>query len=265
MTSPILCPNCGTQQPRPNAKFCQTCGYSLSSVSTETTLDRNTRSTITYRWWALLAMLMLFILGASTIVWWRQKFYHNQPEGTVVVIIPISTPNVEQISNPTIAPTVTRLPTPNNAAMPTAGTISPQTVTTTVATRHIPELATETVSSQSTPVSTIIPPSSPKVQSVYQRTELQQGNLVIHKDIHFIDPDGDAYLVNYTVIQSDIKNYHVESDPITASSKNQRGGAIVTATWICGPHSYIITLQAHIIDAMGHQSDPFDLVFDCTQ
>jgi hypothetical protein len=266
-SSQFQCPNCGARQRRPNAKFCQSCGYPLSSTSIDSALGENTQTIVALSplLWIFLSILIVIVLVASAFIGLGRNFSHNQSEINVVVVTPTITPDAERSLHPTTIPMATQLAAPTTFPSATVKVKPLPTKAVTIIAQYTPKPTHQTATAQPSPTSVPVPSSSPQVQFIKQWTELQQGNLVIHKDIHFTDPEGDAYLVTYSVIRSDIKHYRVESDPIIVSAERQRTNGAVTATWVCGPHIYKITLRAHIVDRAGNQSAPFDLVFDCKQ
>ncbi len=248
-----ICPNCGARQRRPDARYCYKCGYSLAAVLTDSGVGHSSRSprSIAPWWWMLLIATIVIAIIVTVLLLNPAQQHPSQSPAPVVTKSPA---------------TVTRPPSPATktpTAQPTS-TSQPLLTPTMQPTRPKPTVTpTSSPTPKPTAIATQAPLPIPEVHTIEQRLVYNNGKLVIHKDIHFRDPDGDAYLVTYQVIQSDIKHYHVEDDPITAPSDQQKQDAIVTATWQCGSKNYRITLRTYILDRAGHRSQPFDLVYDC--
>jgi len=109
--------------------------------------------------------------------------------------------------------------------------------------------------------------SSPIFESITQRENNSDGQLIINEDIYFSDTDGDAYLIQYELVSvsPDLSGVHVQNDSIEASPEQQKNGASKTITWKCGStnKTYTVTLQAQIVDQAGNQSAPFNVIFKC--
>jgi len=248
--TPHLCPNCGAVQRRPDARFCHKCGQTLmaTDIQSESKPDSQ-RGRFLLLGGALLTIVAISV--SIAIIFGRMVAdpgLSNHEKGTEMQ---------RSISTETQVLLATKTFTPTASDTPALTALSPTVTSSPLRT------PTYTPSTTNTSCPTPIVSRGPQLVDVIHRETNQQGNLIIHKDIHFIDPDGDAKIVTYTVLHSDIENYYVEDDPITATAEQQKQGTFVTATWKCGSQSYQITLNARIIDEAGHQSPPFKLVFDC--
>lgn len=105
--------------------------------------------------------------------------------------------------------------------------------------------------------------AAPIIDDVVLQVENNTNGKLLHQDIHFHDLNGDAYIVTYELILSTRAGIRVENDSITATSSEQKIGAIVTGTWHCKTGSYIVVLRATILDKAGNKSNPKEIEFDC--
>lgn len=116
----------------------------------------------------------------------------------------------------------------------------------------------------------LITTSASNVPLMLQISE-RQGNgdngLIIYKDIYFVDPDGDAYVVAYKLLSTSLNPsaITVKNDSIKSTPDEQKKGAIVVGAWECGYKysNYSVILEARILDNAGNQSEPFVLEFNC--
>jgi hypothetical protein len=118
------------------------------------------------------------------------------------------------------------------------------------------------------PTETAIPPTNtprfpaPAIDSVSLREETTSSGLVIYQDVHFHDDDGDAYLIDFTLV-SDLPDAVIRDGPIEQSSQEQKTGAIHTGTWRCGSGDYQVTLQVTILDRAGNRSNTVEFTMFC--
>jgi hypothetical protein len=118
-------------------------------------------------------------------------------------------------------------------------------------------------------VSTATPPIQPTEGShppvilrVVERVETQGEATLVHKDITFTDPDGDAVAVVNSIVSSSL-SVTVLDDPIQSSVQEQKVGALVTATYGCGVKLDLV-IAARIADRAGNLSEPVTLTISCT-
>jgi hypothetical protein len=106
---------------------------------------------------------------------------------------------------------------------------------------------------------------TPVILRLAERKENKNGELIIYKDIYFMDSGGDATTVVYKLISTTIENFKVNDDTILASSDEQKYEASVTGTWECGTkyHNYLVVLEARILDKAGNLSEPVSITFSC--
>jgi hypothetical protein len=109
---------------------------------------------------------------------------------------------------------------------------------------------------------------APAILQVAERTETQNGWLVINKDISFTDPQGDAVTVVHQLISSDPAGVYISSwddVAVTASVGEQKLKGVVTSPLGCprllSPLS--LTAEARIRDAANNLSKPVTLTFAC--
>ena len=260
MTDASICPHCGARQRRTNPRFCQQCGFPLSPADTQPESSSRKR---------VLWIILLGLLGISGVIAAGFLFFSKIEDRSATPVV--ATTEAESPAQPALPspgkpatpapPTSTSQPKPAATVTQFPSTTTPVPVDTLTPVRSSPALASPTA--QPGVTVTAVASSSPQIRAVDQRLQHRSGDLIIHKDIHFQDAEGDAAYVTYTVVQSDIDHYHVEDDLITASPVAQRRGAVVTASWQCGNNNYRITLRSRIVDRAGHESEPFDLTFDC--
>jgi len=138
------------------------------------------------------------------------------------------------------------------------------TFTSTPAPPIVMSLPIATDTPQPTDMPLPLPTSAtPVIDDVVLRVENNTDGKLLHQDIHFHDVDGDAYIVIYELISSTRAGIRVENDSITATSSEQKTGAIVTGTWHCKTGSYIVVLRATVLDKAGNKSNPKEIEFDC--
>jgi pimeloyl-ACP methyl ester carboxylesterase len=104
---------------------------------------------------------------------------------------------------------------------------------------------------------------APVILRVVERTENEDGRLIVHKDITFTDAEGDAMAVVNKVVSYDLGAYHpyASNDVILESSDEQRDEAFATVTW-SNPSSTIV-YETRILDRAGNLSEPVILTFTC--
>ena len=109
-------------------------------------------------------------------------------------------------------------------------------------------------------------PNAPKITKITEVREDVAGEVLIHKYLFFIDPDGDASLVVYKLLSTTLDvTPTIENDPILAPAEMQEKGAVVVGTWKCGVryHNYKVVLEARILDKAGNYSDARRVEFVC--
>jgi pimeloyl-ACP methyl ester carboxylesterase len=107
---------------------------------------------------------------------------------------------------------------------------------------------------------------TPVILRVVERKENKNGQLLIYKDITFMDTAGDATTVVNKLISTTLeKKPDVSDDIILASSDEQKREASVTSTWVCAtnvpPHS--VVLEDRILDKASNLSEPVTVTFAC--
>jgi hypothetical protein len=105
--------------------------------------------------------------------------------------------------------------------------------------------------------------SVPVIQNIMERERYRGGELILYKDIYFVDEGGNADLVMYDLTYTDFKGISVDNDPISSTPEDQKRGAVVTGTWRCGARKYTVILRARIHDTADNYSEPEDIEFIC--
>ena len=124
---------------------------------------------------------------------------------------------------------------------------------------------------QPTPASTpqlVSQNDAPVILQVAERTETQNGWLVINKDISFTDPQGDAVTVVHQLISTDPAGVYISSwddVAVTASVDEQKLKGLVTSPVGCPRllYPFSVTVEARIHDVAGNLSEPVTLTFAC--
>jgi hypothetical protein len=102
---------------------------------------------------------------------------------------------------------------------------------------------------------------APVILRVVEREETGGDSTLIHNDIYFTDPDGDAVAVVNTLISSSMP-CTISDDLIQASAQEQRGEALVTATYGCNQKLELV-IEARVLDQAGNLSAPALLSMSC--
>jgi hypothetical protein len=131
-----------------------------------------------------------------------------------------------------------------------------------VPTTALPALVTPTVS---LPVTGLSAPGgdAPVIERIQTSLSSTPIGAVIQADIRFRDPDGDAYEVAYTVVNSSIPGLVVKPEQITSSPAEQAAGTDQILEWPCLGGNDIVSLKAVILDKAGHRSNIVPFVLDC--
>jgi hypothetical protein len=101
----------------------------------------------------------------------------------------------------------------------------------------------------------------PVILEVSERNETRNGYLIIHKDITFTDPAGDAVTVVNKVVSA-IQPAKVMDDMILSSADEQKGKAVVTSSFECFKQ-FDFEMQYRIYDKAGNMSEPVRATFSC--
>jgi hypothetical protein len=106
---------------------------------------------------------------------------------------------------------------------------------------------------------------SPKILGVVDRQqEKRNGLLVLHKDVVFTDPAGDAAYDKVRLVSVDPPgDYPVEGGFITASPELQKGEAMDPQAVGCPSQKTTIVIEVRIVDQAGNGSEPALLTFNC--
>lgn len=101
----------------------------------------------------------------------------------------------------------------------------------------------------------------PAILEVAERQETKDGFLIIHKDITFIDPDGDAITVVNTVVSA-TQPRKVKDDIIRTPPDEQKGQAVVTSSFGCSKQ-LDFEMEYRIYDKAGNMSEPVTATISC--
>jgi hypothetical protein len=108
---------------------------------------------------------------------------------------------------------------------------------------------------------------TPVVRAITERTENEDGQLRMYRDIFFTDAAGDATTLTNKVVATSIPAAEliVLDDIITESADEQKREAQVTAIWGCGTpkQPYWIALEFRVLDLAGNLSEPVTAVVTC--
>lgn len=108
---------------------------------------------------------------------------------------------------------------------------------------------------------------SPVILRVEEREEIQNGRLVIIKDIYFTDPEGDATTIVNTLVATDPAELTlpIGDDAITTPAEEQKLEGLAASPLRCSSTliPYSLTIEDRIRDAAGNLSEPITIVFAC--
>ncbi|GEM_PF-969778 len=109
---------------------------------------------------------------------------------------------------------------------------------------------------------------TPVILRVEERTDDQNGQLLLHKDIYFTDPAGDAITVIHQLlatVPAGIYFPRFDDVRITASADEQKIEGLVTSSVGCPVVLYplSLTIETRICDASGNLSEPVVVEFAC--
>lgn len=109
---------------------------------------------------------------------------------------------------------------------------------------------------------------TPVILRVEERTKNQNGQLLLHKDIYFTDPAGDATTVIHRLFATVPAGIYIpgfDDVRITASADEQKIKGLVTSSVGCPVVLYplSLTIETRIPDAAGNLSEPVVVDFAC--
>mgnify|MGYP006871749066 CR=1 FL=1 len=109
---------------------------------------------------------------------------------------------------------------------------------------------------------------APVILRVEERTENQNGQVLLHKDIYFTDREGDATTVVHTLISTVPAGIYLsrfDDVDITASADEQKLKGLVTSPVACPVvlYPFSLTIEARIRDVTGNLSEPMIVNFAC--
>ncbi len=102
----------------------------------------------------------------------------------------------------------------------------------------------------------------PVIRKIVERTENENGNVTLYKDIYFTDAAGDANLLMNKLISSSAL-VNVTDDTILTSADEQQGEALVTSIWGCGRSKVRFATEYRILDQAGNLSEPVTQASEC--
>lgn len=154
MTESMRCPQCGAQQQRKNAQFCNKCGASLGTGSASPDRQDDSR-----RSWMPLLLGMVGILVVAAIVWLTPLGERLGLRSTeVAVALPTATNTPESLVTPTDMPVPTATPTPSLTPFPSpSSTLTPTSSPTAMPSPTPSPTGTQTPTI--TPLPTVVTPS----------------------------------------------------------------------------------------------------------
>lgn len=109
---------------------------------------------------------------------------------------------------------------------------------------------------------------TPVILRVEERTDDQNEQLLLHKDIYFTDPAGDAITVIhqlFATVPAGIYIPGIDDVRITASADEQKTEGLVTSSVGCPVvlYPFSLTIETRICDASGNLSEPVVVSFAC--
>ncbi len=106
-------------------------------------------------------------------------------------------------------------------------------------------------------------PHDPVIESIQTQIGTNLSGAYVTANIHFRDPDGDAYEIAFAVVASSDAVSAFEPEQITASPQEQEAGAVQTLEWSCQGTNGVVELKAIILDRAGHRSNIYRFELDC--
>jgi hypothetical protein len=118
------------------------------------------------------------------------------------------------------------------------------------------------------PAGQTVPAHTPVILRAEERIEDQNGQLLLHKDIYFTDPAGDATTVIHQLFATVPTGIYIpgfDDVRITASADEQKIEGLVTSSVGCPVVLYplSLTIETRICDAAGNLSEPVVVSFAC--
>ncbi|NTU56357.1 MAG: hypothetical protein HGA79_08925 [Anaerolineales bacterium] len=107
----------------------------------------------------------------------------------------------------------------------------------------------------------------PVILRVEEREEIQNGWLILIKDIYFTDPEGDATTIVNTLVATDPAELSlpIGNDSITTPAEEQKREGLAASPLRCSSTliPYSLTIEDRIRDAAGNLSEPVTVTFAC--
>ena len=118
------------------------------------------------------------------------------------------------------------------------------------------------------PADQIVAAHTPVILRMEEWTENHNGQLLLHKDIYFTDPAGDATTVThklFATVPAGIYIPRLDDIRITAAADEQKFNGLVTSSVGCPVVLYplSLTIEIRIHDASGNMSEPVVVDFAC--
>jgi len=109
---------------------------------------------------------------------------------------------------------------------------------------------------------------APVILRVEERRETRDGKALIHKDVHFTDPAGDAAVGVIRLVSTtppNVRGIRIEDDAVSAPPEEQKREAVVTSTWQCGSAipGLSLVLEYRLRDGAGNLSQPVTFTVSC--
>jgi pimeloyl-ACP methyl ester carboxylesterase len=101
----------------------------------------------------------------------------------------------------------------------------------------------------------------PVILNVTEQREKIKGFWLIHKDIKFTDPEGDAITLENRLVSA-TRPGSVIDDIVRTPAEEQKGEALVRSTWGCSAPNHFV-IEYRVFDKAGNLSEPVTATVDC--
>ena len=103
----------------------------------------------------------------------------------------------------------------------------------------------------------------PVITSISIQEDWSQGYLILYQYVYFYDLGGDAYYIDWTLVDASVSGLQTKDGTLPAAPDQQIVGTYFIGVWTCGGRSYSATESLVLTDLAGYQSAPYQISFNC--